>query len=125
MTGEPLIVAKNLDMGYGHFVLMRDLNFTINRGDIFIIMGGSGCGKSTLLKILIGLKRPLRGKVLYGDVELLGDRSIPKRTNDAAIRDPLPAGRLVEFHDPCRKYCTAPSALYEVEPSARSETLSL
>jgi len=41
-------------MGYGSFVLMRDLNFTVNRGDIFIIMGGSGCGKSTLLKILIG-----------------------------------------------------------------------
>ena len=67
MTGEPLIIAKDLDMGYGEFVVMRDLNFTVNRGDIFIIMGASGCGKSTLLKILIGLKRPLRGKVLYGD----------------------------------------------------------
>ncbi len=68
MTREPLIIAKDLDMGYGDFVLMQDLNFTVNRGDIFIIMGASGCGKSTLLKILIGLKRPLRGKVLYGDV---------------------------------------------------------
>ena len=36
-------------MAYGDFVLMRDLNFTINRGDIFIIMGGSGCGKSTMM----------------------------------------------------------------------------
>lgn len=67
MTREPLIIAKDLDMGYGEFVVMRDLNFTVNRGDIFIIMGGSGCGKSTLLKLLIGLKRPLRGKILYGD----------------------------------------------------------
>ncbi|MFZ7110157.1 MAG: ABC transporter ATP-binding protein [Desulfatiglandales bacterium] len=67
MTGEPVVTVKDLDMGYGDFVLMRDLNFTVNRGDIFIIMGGSGCGKSTLLKILIGLKAPLRGKVLYGD----------------------------------------------------------
>src|SRR5512139_963971 len=66
MTGEPLLVAQNLDMGYGDFVVMRDLNFTINRGDIFIIMGGSGSGKSTLLKHLIGLKSPLRGKILYG-----------------------------------------------------------
>jgi phospholipid/cholesterol/gamma-HCH transport system ATP-binding protein len=40
----------------------------VNKGDIFIIMGGSGCGKSTLLKILIGLKAPIRGKVFYGDV---------------------------------------------------------
>jgi phospholipid/cholesterol/gamma-HCH transport system ATP-binding protein len=52
-------------MGYGSFVLMRNLNFTVNKGDIFIIMGGSGCGKSTLMKILIGLKEPLRGQVFY------------------------------------------------------------
>jgi phospholipid/cholesterol/gamma-HCH transport system ATP-binding protein len=67
MAGEPLLIVKNLDMEYGEFVVMRDLNFTVNRGNIFIIMGASGCGKSTLLKILIGLKEPSRGKVLYGD----------------------------------------------------------
>jgi phospholipid/cholesterol/gamma-HCH transport system ATP-binding protein len=63
---EAQIVVKGLDMGYGSFILMRNLNFTVNRGDIFIIMGGSGCGKSTLLKLLVGLKEPLRGQVLYG-----------------------------------------------------------
>jgi len=62
MAGEAIITVSHLDMGYGSFVLMRDLNFTVNRGDIFVIMGGSGCGKSTLLKILIGLKEPLQGK---------------------------------------------------------------
>jgi phospholipid/cholesterol/gamma-HCH transport system ATP-binding protein len=65
---EPQIVVKKLDMGYGSFILMKDLNFSVNRGDIFIIMGGSGCGKSTLMKILIGLKAPLRGKIFYGDI---------------------------------------------------------
>jgi phospholipid/cholesterol/gamma-HCH transport system ATP-binding protein len=65
MAGEPEISVKNLDMGYGSFVLMRNLNFTVNRGDIFVIMGGSGCGKSTLLKILIGLKVPSTGQVFY------------------------------------------------------------
>ncbi len=67
MTVEPIMTVTGLDMGYGDFVVMRTLNFTVNRRDIFIIMGGSGCGKSTLLKILIGLKRPSSGKVLYGD----------------------------------------------------------
>jgi phospholipid/cholesterol/gamma-HCH transport system ATP-binding protein len=62
---EPVIDVRGLEMSYGSFVLMRDLNFTINRGDIFIIMGGSGCGKSTLLKHLVGLKRPARGQILY------------------------------------------------------------
>lgn len=69
MTGSVAqITVSDLDMGYGDFILMRDLNFTVRKGDIFIIMGGSGCGKSTLMKILIGLKEPSRGQVLYGNV---------------------------------------------------------
>ncbi len=52
-------------MAFGSFVVQRDLTFTINKGDIFIIMGGSGCGKSTLLRHMIGLQRPAQGKVLY------------------------------------------------------------
>jgi phospholipid/cholesterol/gamma-HCH transport system ATP-binding protein len=59
------ITAKNLTMAYGDFLIQKDLNFEINRGDIFIIMGGSGCGKSTLLKIMIGLKSPATGDVDY------------------------------------------------------------
>lgn len=66
-TPEPAISVRNMEMGYGDFVLMRKLNFTVNRGDIFIIMGGSGCGKSTLLKILVGLKKPAQGQVFFGD----------------------------------------------------------
>ena len=65
---ESHITVNDLTMAYGSFVLMRDLTFTVNRGDVFIIMGGSGCGKSTLMKILVGLKAPARGTVLYGDV---------------------------------------------------------
>jgi len=55
-------------MAFGSFVVQRDLNFTINRGDIFIIMGGSGCGKSTLLRHMIGLIKPAKGQVFYEDV---------------------------------------------------------
>ena len=64
---EPHITVKNLDMAYGDFVIQRNLNFTIFRGDIFIIMGPSGCGKSTLLKHLVGLKPPARGEVLFSE----------------------------------------------------------
>jgi len=69
---EAHITVRALTMAYGDFVLMRDLTFTINRGDIFIIMGGSGCGKSTMMTILIGLKTPAKGQVLYGDIDFWG-----------------------------------------------------
>jgi phospholipid/cholesterol/gamma-HCH transport system ATP-binding protein len=65
---EAHIVVRDMVMAYGSFVLMKDLNFTIRRGDIFVIMGGSGCGKSTLMRQMVGLKRPARGEVLYGGV---------------------------------------------------------
>jgi phospholipid/cholesterol/gamma-HCH transport system ATP-binding protein len=65
---EPQIVVRDLTMAYGDFIIQRDLNFAVNRGDIFIIMGGSGCGKSTLLRHLVGLKKPARGQVLYEGV---------------------------------------------------------
>jgi phospholipid/cholesterol/gamma-HCH transport system ATP-binding protein len=66
MAAEPHITVRDLTMAYGSFVLMRDISFTVARGDVFIIMGGSGSGKSTLLRHMIGLKEPARGEVFYG-----------------------------------------------------------
>jgi phospholipid/cholesterol/gamma-HCH transport system ATP-binding protein len=65
---EAKIRVTDLTMAYGDFMVMRDLDFDIKRGDVFIIMGGSGCGKSTLMRHLIGLKSPAKGQVFYGDV---------------------------------------------------------
>ena len=65
--GPPPITVKNLTMAYGTFVLMKNINFTVNHSDIFIIMGGSGSGKSTLLRHMLGLIEPANGEVWYGD----------------------------------------------------------
>ena len=67
-TGEIRIQVRNLTMAYGEKVIQKNLDFAVNRGDIFIIMGGSGCGKSTLLRHLIGLMRPARGSVQYDGI---------------------------------------------------------
>ncbi len=71
-ASEPHIRVEDLTMAYGSYVLQRDLTFTVNRADIFIIMGGSGCGKSTLLRHLVGLKEPAKGRVLYGATDFWG-----------------------------------------------------
>ncbi|MEH6634842.1 MAG: ATP-binding cassette domain-containing protein [Halioglobus sp.] len=62
---ETHIEVRDLTMAYGSFVIQRDLSFNINRGDIFVIMGGSGCGKSTLLKHMLGLIQPSTGDIFY------------------------------------------------------------
>ena len=64
-VGAPHMTVHHLTMAFGTFVLMRDLNFVVNHGDVFIIMGGSGCGKSTLLRHLLGLIEPAQGEILY------------------------------------------------------------
>jgi len=66
---EAHVRVERLTMAYGDFVVMRDLDFSVRRGDIFFIMGGSGCGKSTLFRHLIGLEEPAAGRVWYGDVD--------------------------------------------------------
>ena len=62
---QAAIEVKGLEMGYGSFVLMRDIDFSVAPGEIMVIMGGSGCGKSTLLKYLIGLKEVEKGEIIY------------------------------------------------------------
>ena len=61
---EAAIVVENVDIGYGDFMIQRDLNFTVRRGEIFVIMGGSGCGKTTVMRSMVGLKAPTRGRIV-------------------------------------------------------------
>jgi phospholipid/cholesterol/gamma-HCH transport system ATP-binding protein len=61
---EPIIRVENLTAGYDETVILRQVNFVVNPGEVFVILGGSGCGKSTLLKHMISLYPPLEGRVL-------------------------------------------------------------
>lgn len=79
LNGDAHITVSNLMLAYGSFVVQRDLDFTINRGDVFIIMGGSGCGKSSLLKVLIGLKEPAAGDVLYNGESFWQDPGVDRK----------------------------------------------
>jgi phospholipid/cholesterol/gamma-HCH transport system ATP-binding protein len=65
LEARPKITVSGLTLAYGESVVMRDLDFTVNERDIFIIMGGSGSGKSTLLRHLVGLQEPARGTIFY------------------------------------------------------------
>ena len=59
-----IIHVDNLTVGYDGEVVLDNIYFDVERGEVFVILGGSGCGKSTLLKHLIGLYKPISGEIL-------------------------------------------------------------
>ncbi|MDR2779261.1 MAG: ATP-binding cassette domain-containing protein [Puniceicoccales bacterium] len=71
------ISVKNLNMSYGNYVVMNDLSFDVQQGEIFLIVGQSGCGKSTLLRYLLGLKRVGRHKIFYDGTDMNSMVNVP------------------------------------------------
>lgn len=61
----PAIAVDNLECGYDGKIVLKNVSFTVARGEIFFIIGGSGCGKSTLLRHLVGLHTPTAGNVKF------------------------------------------------------------
>ncbi len=62
--GELLATVAHADVGWGRRVVLRDVSFSLRRGDHLAIVGPNGSGKSTLLRALLGLARPLAGDVV-------------------------------------------------------------
>lgn len=60
-----LIECSKLNVGYDKKVVCKDINFEINQGDYLCILGENGSGKSTLLKTILGLNKPVSGKVSF------------------------------------------------------------
>jgi phospholipid/cholesterol/gamma-HCH transport system ATP-binding protein len=59
------IEVEHLKAGYDGDVVLKDVSFSVRRGEIFFIIGGSGCGKSTLVRNLVGLNPPMAGEVKF------------------------------------------------------------
>ena len=80
--GQPIIVCEHVASGYPGNILMRDVSFTVEEGEIVFILGGSGCGKTTLLKHIIGQLPPQGGRI-----RLLGrDVAAEGAERDALLR---------------------------------------
>ncbi|ATE61981.1 ribosome-associated ATPase/putative transporter RbbA [Thauera sinica] len=68
-AGEVVIEARSLQMRFGDFIAVDDVNLEVRRGEIFGFLGSNGCGKSTTMKMLTGLLPPTRGEArLLGEV---------------------------------------------------------
>lgn len=69
-TDGPHLATRELCKSFGDYHALTDIELSIERGQIVVIIGGSGAGKTTLLKILIGLERPTSGSVLLSGLNL-------------------------------------------------------
>ena len=66
----PVIKVESLTVRYGENTILDNVNLEVFKGEILVIAGGSGCGKSTLLKQIIGLEKPLAGKIWIDGVDI-------------------------------------------------------
>lgn len=64
-----LIELKNLTLGYDKDIILKNINMSIDENDFICIVGPNGSGKSTLVKGILGLIKPLKGKVIYNGLK--------------------------------------------------------
>jgi phospholipid/cholesterol/gamma-HCH transport system ATP-binding protein len=69
---RPIIAVRNLSVGYGDEIIISNVSFDVQAGEVFAILGRSGCGKTTLFKAMVGLLDPREGEVIID-----GDRVMP------------------------------------------------
>jgi putrescine transport system ATP-binding protein len=66
----PFIQIENVTKKFGDFTAVNNVSLTINKGELFALLGGSGCGKTTLLRILAGFEQPSEGRILIDGQEM-------------------------------------------------------
>lgn len=83
----PVLQIKNLFAGYGTKEVLRDVSFDVRPGEIISLLGINGAGKSTCFKTIVGLLRPLQGRIdLYG-VDISG-RSVAQKAREGIVLVP-------------------------------------
>jgi phospholipid/cholesterol/gamma-HCH transport system ATP-binding protein len=70
-NSEKIIEVKDLTVGYDGLTVLKNINFSVNKGEVFAILGGSGCGKSTMLKHMIGLYKPIKGDIIINETSIV------------------------------------------------------
>lgn len=83
-SSSPIIQVKNVTVRYDDRTILENVSFDINRGEIFMIVGGSGCGKSTMLRQIIGLETPAEGEILIDGIDIT--KAIGEKKKEVLIK---------------------------------------
>jgi phospholipid/cholesterol/gamma-HCH transport system ATP-binding protein len=69
-----LIHVDSLTGGYGEQTVLENVTMDVVKGEVLVIIGKSGCGKSTILRYLIGLNKPVKGRIIFDGVDIWASR---------------------------------------------------
>jgi branched-chain amino acid transport system ATP-binding protein len=89
---QPLLRFEHVDTFYGQIQVLRDVNYTVQPGEIVALLGSNGAGKTTTMKTILGIVRPKRGTIE------LGGRRIDTMPTPSIIKAgvaPVPEGRRI------------------------------
>ena len=87
-----LLAVQDITVGYGKAIVLHRVNLWVPRGSIVALLGSNGSGKTTLIRTILGLVKPLEGKIAFDDREIQG--SEPHRMNEIGI-SVAPEGRRI------------------------------
>jgi len=87
-----LLRVKNITVGYGKAIVLHQVNLQIEKGAIVALLGSNGSGKTTLIRTILGLAKPLEGKIEFDGREIQGVE--PHRMNEIGI-SVAPEGRRI------------------------------
>lgn len=76
-VSNPVIEIKGLKKSFGENSVLKDINFSVNKGDVTCIIGSSGSGKSTMLRCINLLEEPTDGEIIYNGQNILKTKNIP------------------------------------------------
>ncbi len=75
---EKILELSHLGKSFGNHVVLRDINFSVKKGDVISVIGASGSGKSTMLRCINLLETPTSGEILFHDTNILNkENDIP------------------------------------------------
>lgn len=73
---EPILVLEHLEKSFGDHSVLRDINLTVNKGDVISIIGSSGSGKSTMLRCINHLEEPTGGRIIFEGNDISANKSL-------------------------------------------------
>lgn len=102
-----MIELRGVDFSYGDKLVLRNVSFCVNDGEMLVVMGPSGSGKSTVLRLLLGLECPQKGQVIVNGNNICGmkerDKQKVRKTigvvfQDGALFDSMTVGENVGYY---------------------------